>query len=293
MPEKQVMAHAKPRSSITEIVLLHFGVLILSVGIYFFKFPNHFTMGGVAGMSVVFSALFPTLSASWFNMILNVLLLILGFAVFGKSFGLKTTYASLLSSGLILVFQRFWPMARPLTDQPVIELFFAFLLPAAGSAILFNISASSGGTDVIAKIIRMKSDIDIGKALLLTDGIFTLSTFWIFGVETGLFSSCGLLCKGIVVDYLMEGLNRVKFFTIATTHAEEVGDFIRVNLHRGATYFKGNGLFSGEERTVFLCVINRYQAILLRNYVRKVDPHAFITISNTSEIVGRGFRGAP
>lgn len=185
------------------------------------------------------------------------------------------------------------PVKAPLTDQPVLELFFAFLLPAAGSAILFNIQASSGGTDIIAKIIKRYTSLNIGKALLVTDAIFTLSTFWVFSSKIALFSLAGLMCKTFMVDSFIEGFNRVKSFTIVTTEPQKIGDFIKNELHRSATYFTGYGLFANRECKVFICVVNRYQAVKLRNYIKQVDPNAFISITSTSEIIGKGFRSAP
>ncbi len=276
-----------------EIFLLHLGVFLLAIGIHFFKFPNHFVMGGVAGMSVILSHLFPSFSAAIMNAILNFTLLAIGFIFFGRSFGIKTTYTSILLTLLLPVMEKVIPVKETLTDQPVLELFFAFLLPAAGSAILFNIQASSGGTDIIAKIIKKYTSLDIGKALLATDALFTLSTFFVFSSQTALFSVAGLMCKTFMVDSFIEGFNRVKSFTIVTTEPEKVGDFIKNNLHRSATYITGHGLFSQKECQVFVCVVNRYQAVKLRNYIKQVDPHAFISITSTSEIIGKGFRNAP
>lgn len=282
------------KSSLTrrDFLMLHLGVLLLTIGVYFFKYPNHFAIGGVSGMSVILERLLP-FSAPMINLVLNILLLILGFAVFGRSFGFWTSYATLLLAFSQIVLEKILPLSKPMTHQPLLELFFAVLLPAAGSAILFNQGASSGGTDIIAKIVRTRSNLDIGVALLVSDAAFTLSAFFLFGPETGLFSTAGLLMKGVMIDSLIEGFNRVKSFTIVTEKPEEVGAFIREKLKRSATQLKGVGLFSHEERSVFLCVVNRYQALLLRNEVKRIDPHAFITVESTSEIIGKGFRSAP
>lgn len=281
------------RERIQEWLLLNLGILLLSIGIYIFKFPNNFTMGGVSGMSVIFAAYIPSLSPSLVNAVLNFLLLILGFAFFGRHFGLRTTYATVISSLELMLLEHIWPLEHAISHQPLLELFFAVLLPAAGSAILFNHKSSSGGTDILAMILRKYSSIDIGKALLVTDLLFVGLTFVVFDVDTGLFSLAGLLMKGVMVDGMLEGFNRVKAFTIVTSQAELVGEYICKNLHRSATIYQAEGLFSHQQRTVFLCVVNRYQAVRLRSFVREVDPQAFITISNTSEIVGKGFRSAP
>lgn len=278
------------RKTVQDFLLMHVAILMLVVGIYFFKFPNHFTMGGVAGISVVVGALIPAVSPSLVNWILSVTLLLIGFMVFGRSFGLKTTYVSLASSGLILLLSKYVPMTAPITDQPVLELFFAGFFPAAASAILFYQDASGGGTDIIAKIICRYSHINIGKALLASDAVFTLSTFFIFGTKVGLFSCAGLMMKGVLIDAIMESFNEVKAFTIVTSCPEEVGKFICQELKRSATLHRAEGLFTHEERTVFFCVVSRYQSFALRNAVKRIDPNSFITITSTSSIVGNGFR---
>ncbi len=291
--EVKLARHSITSSHCKDFFLINVGVLIMGLGIHFFKFPNHFVMGGVAGMSVVFSALLPSFSPTYINTVLNVVLLIIGFISFGKSFGVKTTYATVVLTAILPIFEKFIPQNKPMTDEPVLELFFAFLLTALGSAILFNLQASSGGTDIIAKLIKEHSSLDIGKALLATDAVFTLSTFALFGPKTGLFSCAGLLCKAFLVDSMIEGIGRVKCFTIITNKPDEIGNYINHELRRSATCFKGYGLYHKTERTVFICVVSRYQAVKLRNYIRLVDPQAFISITSTSEIVGKGFRSMP
>ena len=149
-----------------EFLLMNLGTLLVSVGVYFFKFPNHFSMG-VSGLAVLLGKLLPQLSPSTFNTIINVLFLVLGFVMLNRGFGARTVYCSILSAGLIQLFEWAFPMDRPLTDQLMLELFFAVILPALGSAILFNIDASSGGTDIAAMILKKYTGLDVGRALLL------------------------------------------------------------------------------------------------------------------------------
>ena len=151
-----------------EFLLMNLGTLLVSVGVYFFKFPNHFSMGGVSGLAVLLGKLLPQLSPSTFNTIINVLFLVLGFVMLNRGFGARTVYCSILSAGLIQLFEWAFPMDCPLTDQLMLELFFAVILPALGSAILFNIDASSGGTDIAAMILKKYTGLDVGRALLLS-----------------------------------------------------------------------------------------------------------------------------
>ena len=156
------MQKAKVRENVKEYALLTLGTVIMTLGIYFFKFPNHFSTGGVSGMAVILSHYIPNFTNGDFVMMINVLLLIVGYIVLGKGFGGRTTYVSLLMSGLTWGLERIIPMNAPMTSQPLMELIFAVSLPAVGSAILFNLDASSGGTDIVAMILRKYTSLNIG-----------------------------------------------------------------------------------------------------------------------------------
>lgn len=274
-----------------EYALLTLGTAIMVVGIYFFKFPNNFSTGGVTGIAVVLSRYLPMVSRADLVMVINVALLGVGFAVFGKGFAGKTVYVSLLMSGLTWVLERTVPMSAPMTSQPLVELIFAVSLPAVGSAVLFNMDASSGGTDIVAMVLRKYTSLDIGKALMCSDLLITLMACVAFGMETGLFSILGLLMKSLLVDMVLENINTHKYFHIITTKPAEIEAYITGTLRRGATELHGEGAYTHEGRTVLLTVMKRHEAVLLRRYVKQVDPHAFVLIINTGEIVGKGFRG--
>lgn len=278
--------------SIARFLMLNAGILIIALGDHFFKFPNNFSMGGVAGIAVVVSKLIPALSSSVITSILNIVLLIVGFMVFGRSFGFMTAYASVALSGFLLILDKVVPMTAPFTQEPMLEMIFAVLLPAIGAAILFNIGASSGGTDVIAMILKKHTNLNIGNALLISDSIFAVASCFVFGMQTGLISIVGLVAKALVVDTVIENINLCKYFTIVTTKPQEVENYIIKFLNRSATVMDGSGAFSNEKKAVMLCVVNRPQAILLRNYIKQIDPQSFLLITNTSQIVGKGFRSA-
>lgn len=270
---------------------LNLGTVILAVGVYFFKFPNHFTTGGVSGISILVAHYVPAVTTATLNLILNVVLLIIGAAFLGKGFGAKTAYSALVSSGLTLLLEKLIPMSAPMTSQPVLELMFAVGLPAVGSAILFNVDASSGGTDIIAMLVKKYSHMNIGLALGIADLIVALGACFAFGMETGLFSLFGLFLKSYMVDAVMDNLRTYKVFQIITDNPDPICKFIMENLHHSATVMEGRGSFTHEERKIIMTVINRSQAIRLQLFVRATDPHSFITITSSSEIVGKGFRG--
>ena len=276
--------------TVKEYVWMTLGTVIMVMGTYFFKFPNNFSTGGVTGLAVILARYFPAISRSDFVMVFNIALLLLGFAMLGKGFGGKTVYVSLLMSALYWVMERAVPMASPMTTQPLLELIFAVSLPAIGSAILFNLDASSGGTDIVAMILRKYTSLDIGKALLCSDLVITMVACVAFGMETGLFSVLGLVMKSLLVDMVLENINTHKYFHIITTKPEQIEKYITGTLKRGATELHGEGAYTHEGRTVVLTVMKRHEAVLLRKHVRQVDPAAFVLIVNTGEIVGKGFR---
>ena len=274
-----------------EIGLLNLGTLLMAVGVYFFKFPNHFTTGGVSGISIVAAHYIPELTTATLNLILNLALLGVGAAFLGKGFGLRTAYATLASSVLTWVFERLIPLDAPMTGQPLLELMFAVGIPAVGSAVLFHVSASSGGTDIIAMLMKKFSHMNIGLALVLADLAVAVGACFIFGMETGLFSLFGLFIKSILVDAVMDNLRTYKVFQIITDDPDPICDYIMNRLHHSATVTQGRGAFSHKPHTILMTVVNRSQAIRLQMFVRSTDPHSFITITSSSEIIGKGFRG--
>ena len=180
-------------------------------------------------------------------------------------------------------------MDGPLTDQPILELIFAIVLPAFGSAILFNIGASSGGTDVIAMILKKYTSVDIGKALLLSDFLITLAGFFVFDIQTGLYSFLGLTMRSTLIDSFIESLNRSKYFNVVCSNPEDICSYIKDKLHRSATIVLAQGAFSGEDKYIVLTVLSPTEAVKLRNFIKATTPDAFLLISNTSEIIGKGF----
>lgn len=280
----------KVRRTIIDYALITAASLILVVGVYFFKFPNHFSFGGVTGMAVVLSAVTP-FTAGTLNFVINMLLLVFGFIFLGKSFGIKTVYVSILTSVGLSVLEKMYPMSKPLTNEPVLELIFAIVLPAVSSAILFNIGASGGGTDILAMILKKYTPVNIGTALLLVDLLITVAACFIFDAQTGLCSLCGLLAKSLVIDSAIENINLCKYFTIVCDDPEPICDFIHQELMRSATIFKAEGTYTHRQKYVILTVMKRSQAVQLRNFIKMNQPMAFMMITNSSEIIGKGFRG--
>ena len=276
------------KTALKEFPLLTLGTALVALGVYFFKFPNNFSTGGVTGLAILLAAIFP-ISSSTFASVLNVAFLILGFIVLNKGFGARTIYCSLLFSGLLAGLEWLVPLSAPLTDQPLLELLFAVILPALGSGILFNMQGSTGGTDILAMILKKYTSLDIGQALLYVDVVIAGSTLFLIGIETGLFSLLGLMLKSVLVDTVIESINRKKSVILVTTFPEEVASFITHNLGRSATIWEAKGAYTQETRWVVMSALSRSQAVILRRHLKTVDPHGFMLVTNSSEIFGKGF----
>lgn len=288
---------AKTLSKFQKIFFINFGILLMALGIYFFKTPNGFATGGVSGLSLILANAIPIMSQATYMLILNVLLLILGVLVLGKECGMMTVYCSLMLSLETLMLEKILPLEHTLTNYPLLELVYAVLLTGIGSAILFKCKASSGGTDIVALVLKKHTSMNVGSALLCTDLLIVLTTFIAFtddgivlSVQTGLFSLLGFFAKVFVVDDVIDSINLCKAFTIITTKPDQINEFIMRDIHHGATVYPAQGAYTGEDKTVIVTVCKRSEAIRLRKRVLEIDPHAFIVITKTSEIMGKGFR---
>lgn len=293
------MAEKKHKIKLSDViywVVLNIGTLILAAGVYLFKAPNNFATGGVSGLSIIlakFTVGIPWLGQTEIMTAINVLLLIIGFIFLGRGCGFKTAYCSLVYSGEMQLMKLIYPIeaGHTITGDVFLEFVYAMLLTAAGSAIIFNCRASSGGTDIIALIIKKYTKIkNVGTALLITDFLIAASTFFIFGVKTGLFSMLGLFSKAFLVDGVIENIGKNKFVTIITTKPELITPFILEGIHRGYTSYKATGGYTGEEKTIIITVCKRGEALKLKMRIHAADASAFVILTDTNEIVGKGFR---
>ena len=299
--QEEKRAVKKKRSEIIlNWVFINLGTLLLAVGVYFFKAPNNFATGGVSGLSII---LVPALQNLPFlkdvasteimtitNLVINTLLLLIGFIFLGKGCTFKTAYCSLVYS-LEAWLLKFIPVPLPLTNEKFLEFIIAMLTTGIGSAILFNCGASSGGTDIIALIIKKFAKVNIGIALTVADFIIACSSFFVFrSAEIGLYSILGLFVKSFLVDGIIESIGKNKFVTIISEHPDLITPFILEGIHRGYTAYKAKGGFSGAEKTIIITVCKRGEAIKLKAKINKADPNAFVILTNTTEIIGKGFK---
>lgn len=275
---------------IKNFMVMTMGCVLLAVGVYFFKIPNGFATGGVTGIGTVLAKITPISPGAWI-WVLNIALLLLGFIFLGKGNGIKTVYCSMLYSAITYVLEIIVPLTQPLSTQPLLELVYAMLLTSIGSALIFNAGASSGGTDITALILKKYTSIDVGKALLAVDFIVAASSFIVFDIQTGLFSLLGLFAKAFIVDAVIDNLNTCKYFVVITDKREEISAFIMETLHHGVTVASVVGEYTKQDKAMIHTVCKRVEAIKLRNKIKEIDPRAFVIITTSSEIIGRGFRG--
>lgn len=281
---------SKYKRLIKEYALCIAGAICVALGVYFFKFPNSFSTGGVSGISVVLGNYFMLSSASLIATVINTLMLIVGFIFLGRGCGIKTVIGSLTLSGALMLFEWLIPLSKPLTDEPLLELIFAIGLPAVGSAILFNCDGSTGGTDIVAMILKKHVRMNIGTALFISDVGITLLAF-LFGTKTGLFSLLGLVFKTLFVDTVIENLNMCKCFQIITDTPDDITEFITNELGRSCTVIEGVGGFTHARKYMISTAMRRYQAAQLQKYLKANHPGTFMMITNSSEVIGKGFRG--
>lgn len=287
---KEGLTREKILNSTRFFLLLNLGLFFTALGIALFKTPNHFAFGGTSGVSILLATLFPQWNVGAFMWIVNAILVVMGFLFLGvRSMG-WTIFSSFALSFYVNVCEVICPLTSPLTEDTFLEFCFAVLLPALGSAIVFNVGASSGGTDILAMILHKYSSLEIGKALMVSDAGIVLIAALLYGPKTGLYCILGLVLKCTVVDSAIESLNLRKVCTIICKCPDEVENFIIEKLHRTATEQQAYGAYTKDRERVVMTVLTRSEAAHLRIYLRKIDPSAFMTIVNSSEIVGKGFR---
>lgn len=289
----------RKKFSLKQFLIINFGVLMVAVGIYFFKAPNGFATGGVSGLAIILARLPISIkfgiTQSIYMLCINVLLLVLGVIILGKKCGIMTIYCSLMLSIVNLLFEKFIPISSisgmsTLSDTPMLELIYAIFLTGIGSAVLFRNKASSGGTDIVALILKKYSTLNVSQSLLVTDFLIAMSTFFVYDAKTGLYAMLGLFAKVFVVDDILDSMNMCKSFTIITTKAEEINQFILTEMNHSATSYKGEGVYTHDEKDIIVTVCKKSEAIRLRRKVKEIDPGAFIIITKTSEIMGKGFQ---
>jgi uncharacterized membrane-anchored protein YitT (DUF2179 family) len=273
-----------------EYILVTIGFVLVALSIEVFLAPNKIAAGGVSGIAIIINSLFPALDVGMLMLVMNVLLFIVGFIVIGNKFGTKSIYASLGLSGTIWLMDKFFVYDKVITKDLMLATIFGTLLSGIGMAIVFNQNASTGGTDIIAKILNKFFHMDIGKSLLAVDFLVTIFAGVAFGADAAMYALLSVIINGFVIDNVIEGLNTVKELMIISSKMKEISEYIIKELDRGCTIFHGTGGFSAKDTYILYTVLNRKQFIKLKRFIKEVDKTAFITVSEAHEVLGEGFK---
>ena len=270
-------------------LLINGGLLILTFGLYFFLIPSNLAVGGAAGIAMIISYLVPTIPMGVILGIINIMLFIVAFLVLGKEFGGYTVYSSLALSGMIAIFEIIVPMNQPFTDDLFINLIFGILIAGVGMGIVFNQNASTGGTDIIAKIINKYTHMDIGKSLLLSDFFITLLAGVVFGARLGMYALLGIVINSLVIDKMIAGFNVKINMVIISKEVESINRYILDEISRGTTIYHATGGYSNDDKRIINTIVSRSEYIRIRSFVKSIDHRAFVSVSFITEVEGEGF----
>lgn len=276
------------KKKITEYFFITMGIILVAISVEYFFIPNNLAAGGVTGLAIVINKFIPNLNVSLITFIINMILFIIAFILIGGSFGEKTLFATIGLSIIMWIIEEFLsPYA--LTKDLIIATIFGTLISAIGMAIVFNNNASTGGTDILAKILNKFSHIDIGKALLIIDLFITLMAAITFGLDLGFYSMLSVIGLGITIDRIIDGFNTKKEILIMSPKVNEISNFILKELTRGCTYLKGVGAYTKKDINVIYTVLERKEFIKLKLFIKEIDPNAFISVREAYEVMGEGF----
>ena len=274
---------------IKKFLIINIGLGILACGLYYFLIPSNLAVGGATGLALVISTIIPSINYSIILVIINVILFIIAFIVLGKEFGGYTLYSSLMLSGIFALLEIITPMTEAFTDDLFINLIFGIFIAGMGMGLIFNQNASTGGTDIVAKIINKSFHIDMGKSLLISDFLITLFAGFVFGPRIGMYSLLGVVINSIVIDKMIAGFNVKVNMIIISCEFDAINDYINKDLERGTTIFQATGGYSKEDKKIINTVVERSEYIKIRNFIRDIDQWAFVTISHITEVEGEGF----
>lgn len=268
--------------------MINLGILIISFGLYFFLMPSSLATGGATGLAIVLNHIIPIPMGIILG-IINVFLFILAFAILGRDFGGYTLYASLSLSLIITLLETILPINQPLTDDLFINLVFGVLIIGVGMGIVFNQNASTGGTDIIAKIINKYTHIDMGKSLLMSDFLISLFAALVFGARLGMYALLGTIINSLIIDKMIAGFNVKINMTIISNEFDSINKYIHEEIVRGTTIYHATGGYSNQDRKIINTIVSRSEYIKIRKFIKLVDSKAFVSISYISEVEGEGF----
>lgn len=271
-----------------EYGIITIGVAIIVFAFEFFFFPNQIASGGVSGLALVINKIIG-IEPGIIMVVCNIVLFLLAFIFIGGSFGIKSMYAAFsLSIALSVIEKNYTPVA--LTDDLMLASIFGSALLALGSVIMLTQDATTGGTSITAKLLNKYLNIDFGKGLLISDSIVIISAMYAFGIELALFGLLSVYLTGTLIDKFIDGLNVSKQVMVFTKEEKLVSNYIMNDIDKGCTVFYGKGGYTGQNNCVILTVLSRRQFMQLKQFIKVNDPDSFVTVNDTSEVLGKGFK---
>ncbi len=271
------------KRSIREFLIITVGTAIIAAAVYFFMLPSHVTVGSASALALVISNFVP-LPVSAITFLLNMILLLIGFLLIGSEFGIKTVYASILLPAIMRVYEVAFPDFQSLTADPFIDTIGYILTVGIGLALLFSCNASSGGLDIVAKLMNRYLRMDLGKAMSVSGMLVALSSALCYDKKTVVLSVIGTYFGGIIVDHFIFGLNLKRRVCILSPKADEITQFILHELHSGASLYEATGAYDNKVRKEIITIVDNQEYKKLMDYIRKTDPTAFVTVYSVSEI---------
>ncbi len=276
------------KQNLKEYGIITLGVILVAVALEYFFIPNNLAAGGVSGLAVVISHYFPSLTVGALTLIMNIILFVIAFIVVGGDFGLKTIYAS-FGLSFLLWFMDAFVHPQALTTDLLISSVFGTVITAIGLAMVFNVNASTGGTDILAKILNKYTSFNMGISLLCVDFIVTFLGAITFGVDKGFYALLSVLLNGPLIDKIISFLNQKKEITIISDKNEEIAKFIMNELKSGCTAVEGSSLHNKQGKQIIYSVLGKKDLDKLKQFIESVDSEAFYTIGQIEEVQGKKF----
>jgi len=273
----------KAKKAIKEILTISFGTLIVAAAVYFFMLPSHVSIGSGAALAMIISNFVP-LPVSAITLILNIVLLVIGFFLIGSEFGAKTVYCAILMPAYMAVFEQLFPNFQSITQDPILDVLCYTLVVGMGLSVLFTYNASSGGLDIVAKIMNKYLRIELGRAMSLSGMLVALASALCYDSKTVVLSVLGTYFGGMVVDHFIFGFNIKRRVCIISPKVEEIVQYILFELHSGASLNHTIGAYENVVRKEIITIVDKQEYKALMDYVRKVDPKAFVTVYSVNEI---------
>jgi hypothetical protein len=276
-------------STLRKVIITTFASIIVSAGVYFFMIPYNLTIGGTAGFSIALAKFMPGIPVGVFQLGINVILFILAFLLIGSEFGGLSIYATVVLSIALIVFEKLIPNVQPLVDTPFMSMIIGVGVTAIGIALTLNQNASTGGTDIVGKILNKYMHVDLSVGVFIADFSVVVMGYTAYGINAAMYALVGILFNAVVIDKVLTGYKtRIKVY-INSRYWEGINEFIVHELVRGSTLYEVKGGYNKSERVMVETILTRPEYIKLMNFIREFDDTAFVNVATVNEVSGEGF----